>query len=45
MVLFSKAHQNPENLLKWADVAMYRSKTEGRNRITFMIERRAMQRS
>jgi diguanylate cyclase (GGDEF)-like protein/PAS domain S-box-containing protein len=44
MVLFSKAHQNPENLLKWADVAMYRSKTEGRNRITFMIERRATQR-
>jgi diguanylate cyclase (GGDEF)-like protein/PAS domain S-box-containing protein len=44
IVLFSKANQNLENLLKWADAAMYCSKTEGRNRITFMVERRAEQR-
>jgi diguanylate cyclase (GGDEF)-like protein/PAS domain S-box-containing protein len=44
VVLFSKEHQDLENLLKWADTAMYRSKAEGRNRITFMLERRAKQR-
>ena len=45
VVLFSKQHQDLENLLKWADAAMYRSKAEGRNRITFMVERRAEQRA
>lgn len=44
MVLFSKVHQSLDNLLKWADVAMYCSKTEGRNCITFLTERRAKQR-
>ncbi len=44
VVLFSKEHRDLENLLKWADAAMYRSKVEGRNRITFMVERRARQR-
>ena len=45
VVLFSKEHQDLENLLKWADAAMYRSKAEGRNRITFMVERRKQQRA
>ncbi len=45
VVLFSKQHQSQEDLLKWADVAMYRSKAEGRDRVTFMAERRAKQRS
>ena len=45
VVLFSKERQDVENLLKWSDAAMYRSKAEGRNRITFMVERRAEQRA
>ena len=45
VVLFCKEHQDLDNLLKWADAAMYRSKAEGRNRITFMGERRANQRA
>lgn len=45
VVLFSKEHQDGEALLKWVDAAMYRSKAEGRNRITFMLERRAKQRT
>ena len=44
VVLFSQEHQNLEDLLKWADAAMYQSKAEGRNRITLMRERRAKQR-
>ena len=44
VVLFSREHQDVESLLNWADTAMYRSKAEGRNRITFMVERRAEQR-
>jgi len=40
VVLFDKQHQNMEDLLKWADAAMYISKEEGRNRVTFMVERR-----
>ncbi len=44
VVLFSQEHQNLEDLLKWADAAMYNSKAEGRNRITLMRERRAKQR-
>jgi diguanylate cyclase (GGDEF)-like protein/PAS domain S-box-containing protein len=45
VVLFSKEHQDGEKLLKWVDTAMYRSKSEGRNRVTLMVERRAKQRS
>lgn len=45
VVLFSKEHSDADNLLKWADAAMYRSKFEGRNRVTLMVERRAKQRS
>ncbi len=45
VVLFFKDHQKLEDLLKWADVAMYQSKAEGRNRVTCMTERRAKQRS
>ena len=44
VVLFAKQHQSLEGLLKWADAAMYRSKEDGRNRVTFMIERRTQQR-
>ncbi len=44
VVLFSKEHQDPADLLKWADMAMYRSKAAGRNCITFLTERRAKQR-
>ncbi len=43
VVLFSNEHQNLDELLKWADAAMYRSKAEGRNRITFMVETNAEQ--
>lgn len=41
VVLFSKEHQNPEELLMWADAAMYSSKAEGRNRVTFMAKKSA----
>ena len=44
VVLFGKDHQSLDGLLKWADAAMYRSKEDGRNRVTFMIERRKQQR-
>jgi diguanylate cyclase (GGDEF)-like protein len=44
VVVFSKEHQNLEDLLKWADAAMYRSKADGRNRVSFLLERRATQR-
>ncbi len=44
VVLFDKQHHSVEGLLRWADAAMYRSKKEGHNRITFMVERRAQQR-
>ena len=45
VVLFGKDHQSLDGLLKWADVAMYRSKEDGRNRVTFMVERRQQQRT
>jgi diguanylate cyclase (GGDEF)-like protein/PAS domain S-box-containing protein len=45
VVLFSKEHKDIENILKWADVTMYRSKVEGRNRVTCMVEIRAEQRA
>ncbi len=44
VVLFSKQHRNLEGIVKWADAAMYRSKEDGGNRVTFMIERRTQQR-
>ncbi len=44
VVLIEPQHKSVEGLLKWADAAMYVSKNEGRNRVTFMMERRAQQR-
>ena len=44
VVLIEPQHKSVEGLLKWADAAMYISKKEGRNRVTFMMERRAEQR-
>ncbi len=44
VVLFGKDHRSLDGLLKWADAAMYRSKRDGRNRVTFMVERRKQQR-
>jgi PleD family two-component response regulator len=43
VVLIGPQHQNVEELLKWAD-ATYRAKEQGRNRVLFMMERRAKQR-
>ena len=40
VVLIEPQHKSAEGLLKFADAAMYRSKAAGRNRVTFMIERR-----
>ena len=44
VVLIEPQHQSVEGLLKWADAAMYLAKEEGRNRVNFMVERRAEQR-
>ena len=44
VVLIEPQHQSVEGLLKWADAAMYRAKEEGRDRVSFMLERRAQQR-
>ena len=44
VVLIEPQHKSVEGLLKWADAAMYISKKEGRNRVTFMMERRTQQR-
>ena len=40
VVLIEPQHKSAEGLLKFADAAMYQSKAAGRNRVTFMIERR-----
>ena len=45
VVLIEPQHKSVEGLLKWADAAMYLAKEEGRNRVNFMIERRAQQRA
>ncbi|MFZ4481564.1 MAG: diguanylate cyclase domain-containing protein, partial [Rhodoferax sp.] len=44
VVLIEPQHKSVEGLLKWADAAMYLAKEEGRNRVNFMVERRAQQR-
>ena len=44
VVLIEPQHKSVEGLLKWADAAMYLAKEEGRNRVNFMVERRAEQR-
>jgi diguanylate cyclase (GGDEF)-like protein len=35
LVLFSKLDQNQEEILRWADAAMYHAKDAGRNRVRF----------